>query len=106
MDLSPIILGVISSITTVVVAVIAAKQAMQEKRLRIRDKAAAERQKLREHRDRLQLKMIATTIELSLIAAKKLSNHQTNGEVEVAIRAASTAQQEYKEFCELAVHDM
>ena len=92
MDWTALILGLISSVSAVGVAAIAALQIRHGKQQEIRDQ-----------RDTLQINLIATTLDLALISAKKLCNHETNGEVEKAMLSAADAQLQYKKFCERTV---
>ena len=105
-DWTMILTGVISSITTILVAVITFRQVRYEKRVALRDAREEKLRELREERDRLQINMVATTMALALISAKKLCNHETNGEVEKAIKDAADAQLAYKKFCERTIQVM
>ena len=53
------------------------------------------------------MKMLDATLQLSIVSANALTNHQNNGNVERARAAAQAAQIEYHDFLqEIAAHEV
>ena len=86
-----IICTVIAAIATVVASAAGARTARYVKRSETR---AARRA----HESRLAMELMYANCALSLVTAKKLNGHQTNGDVEEAMEAANKARDNYMSF--------
>lgn len=80
-----------SAAALVLVAVIETGNRRDRKRTEARSARRAEE-------SRLSMEMMSANNKLSLVTAKKVMGHQTNGDVEDAMQAALRAQQEYEDF--------
>ena len=86
-----IICAAIAASATVIAAVAA-------NRTRVASKRAEQRAERRAKETRLSMELMYANCSLSLITAKKLSGMHTNGDVEAAMEAATTAQEAYMDF--------
>lgn len=83
--------SLISALALVLVAVI-------ETRNNRSRKLTEERAKKREEESMLSMKLMSATCALSLVTAKKMAGHHTNGDVEEAMERAQKAQEDYTNF--------
>lgn len=98
---------VVPAALTIIIAIIENRAAKDRKAAAERDARAEERAKLREKESRLSMKMLDATLQLSIVSANALTNHQNNGNVERARAAAQAAQIEYHDFLqEIAAHEV
>lgn len=81
----------ISALALILVAVIETRNNRSRKR-------TEERAKKREEESMLSMKLMSATCALSLVTAKKMAGHHTNGDVEEAMERAQKAQDDYNEF--------
>lgn len=97
-----VICAMIAAAGTIAVALIEARAAKDRKRAEAQateDRERVERRaRVREQESRLSMEMMSATCALSLVAAKKLTGHQTNGDVEAAMEKARNAQSKYVDF--------
>lgn len=87
----PIITGIISAISAIIVAYIGSRaKAMEEK--------AEKREKRREKESLLSMAMMDATMQLSTVNANALLGGHNNGNVEQAKAAAQKARDDYEQF--------
>lgn len=87
----PIITGIISAISAIIVAYIGAHT-------KAMDAKAESREKRREKESLLSMKLMDATLQLSIVSANALTHGQNNGNVEEAREAAKKAREEYESF--------
>ena len=87
----PIITGIISAISAIIVAYIGA----HTKKM---DAKAENREKRREKESLLSMKLMDATLQLSIVSANALTNGTNNGNVEEARDAAKKAREDYEAF--------
>lgn len=99
--------AVISGLCMVVVAVIEAAAARERRQAKEERERSIKRAERREQESVLAMEMMDANCALSLVNAKKLMGHQTNGDVEKAMEKAVTAQANYNKFVQgLAAHEV
>ena len=98
---------VFPAICTIIVAIIGKNTTKAQAEQKEKDEKAEEQAKLRERENRLTMKMIYATLQLSLVEANALTGGHNNGNVERARAAAEAAQIEYHTFLQdIAAHEV
>ena len=87
----PVITGIISAISAIIVAYIGAHTRQMESK-------AEKREKRREKESLLSMKMMDANMQLSTVTANALLGGHNNGNVEEAREAAKKAREEYEAF--------
>ena len=86
-----IITACISAVSAIIVAYIGVWAKRTEAK-------AEKREKRREKESLLSMKMMESTMLLSIVSSNALTNHANNGYVEEAREAAKKAREEYEQF--------
>lgn len=93
-----IISVIISSICTIVVAIIGVMAQKSQAATDAYHKEERAARQLREKESRLSMAMMDATLQLSIVSANALTNGHNNGNVEEAKRAAEKAKADYDAF--------
>lgn len=99
--------ALLSSAALVLVAIIEAVATRERRQAKGERERSIKRAERREQESVLAMEMMDANCALSLVNAKKLMGHQTNGDVEEAMEKAMAAQANYNKFVQgLAAHEV